>query len=132
VKPRHSCQAADGLSGVLSCKVIAGRGSHGPTVLTATAVDRAGNVATDRVTYRVNRRNFVGTTWDKGAWEVRLGRTYPLAAIAGVRPRFVRAVPGVGRPRHLGARFDRAGRVAGVKRWTRRVTISMSVSRTRT
>jgi hypothetical protein len=131
VKPRHTCQAADGLSGVRSCKVIAKRGAHGRTVLKATAVDRAGNVAADRVTYRVKRRILVGATSYKGAWEVRRGRTYTLAAMAWARPRFVRAVPGMGHPRHLGARFDRSGRVAGVKRWTHRVTMSMPVSRTR-
>jgi hypothetical protein len=131
VKPRPRCQAADGLSGVLSCKVIASRGSYGRTVLTGTAVDRAGNVARDRVSYQVNRRNLVGSTWHNGAWEVRRGRTYTLAALAGVRPRFVRAVPGAGRPRHLGAWFNRSGSAAGVKRWTRGVTMSMPVSRTR-
>lgn len=132
VRPRHSCLAADGLSGVLSCKVVERRRYHRPTVLTATAVDRAGNVATDRVTYWVHRRNLVGATWNNGAWEVRRGRTYTLEAMARVRPRFVRASPGVSRPRHLGALFDRSGRVAGVKRWTHRVTMSMSVRRTRT
>ncbi len=132
IRPRHGCQAADGLSGVLSCKVIEKRTYGGPTALTATAVDRAGNVATNRVTIRVNRRNLVGATWVKGAWEVHRGRTYTLEAMARYRPRVVQAVPGVGRPHQLGARFDRSGSVAGVKRWTRRVPMSMSVSRTRT
>ena len=132
VRPPHSCQSTDALSGVLSCQVTATRGSHGSTILTATALDRAGNIAVDRASYRVNRRNLVGARWNNGAWEVHRGRAYTLAVMAWVRPRLVRAVPAAGRPRHLGARFHRSGSAAGVKRWTRRVTMSMPISRTRT
>ena len=130
-KPRHSCQATDGVSGVVSCKVTATRGPRGPHILTATAVDRAGNVASDRVVYRLTRQKLVGATWNKGAWEVRRGRTYTLAAVAEIRPRFARAVPGANPPRHLGALFNRSGRVASLKRWTHRVHMTMPVSRTR-
>jgi hypothetical protein len=128
---RHWCDAADGLSGVRSCKLVATQGPHGAHIVTATALDRAGNVATGRVTYRVTRRTLVGASWTNGVAEVRRGRTYTLAALAEGQPRFVRAVPGVGRPHLVGAWFEHAGNVAGVKRWTYRVTMSMPVRRAR-
>ena len=132
VRPRYSCQSADGLSGVASCRIRAVKRAHGPNVLRAIAVDRAGNVSTHSVSYWVKRRHLAGATWSKGAWEVHRGRTYTLAAMAWHRPRLVGAVPGQGRPSHLGARFKRAGKAAGIKRWTRTVTMSMPVSRSRT
>ncbi|MET0997677.1 MAG: glycine-rich protein [Marmoricola sp.] len=131
-KPRYSCRSVDRLSGVASCRVTAAKRAHGPTVLKATAADRAGNVATRSVSYWVKHRVLAGATWKNGAWEVQRGRTYTLAAMAWHRPRFFAAVPGNGTPSHFGARFKRAGKAAGVKRWTRRVTMSMPVSRSRT
>ncbi len=131
VVPRHTCQATDGLSGVASCTITATRGPRGPHVLTATAEDRAGNVATGRVVYRLTRQKILGATWDEGAWQVRRGRTYTLAAVAETRPRFARAVPGTDPPRRLGAWFERSGKVAGLTRWTHRVPMTMPVGRTR-
>jgi hypothetical protein len=130
-RPRPRCQSADALSGVLACTIGVRRVSRHVTRVTATAVDRAGNVTTDAISYRVSRRKLVGATWHDGAWEVRRGRTYTLAAVAGMRPRFVDATRGARRPQHLGAHFHRSGSVAGAKRWTHRMTISLPVNRTR-
>ena len=129
VAPQHTCGSADRLSGIASCRITATKRPHRPFVLRATAVDRAGNVATRSVSYWVKRRQLVGATWKNGAWEVHRGRAYTLAAMSRHRPRFATAVPGRGQPVDLGARFERSGEAAGVKRWTHAVQMSMPVSR---
>ncbi|GAB3198774.1 hypothetical protein GCM10027062_13860 [Nocardioides hungaricus] len=57
--PKVRCQARDALSGLASCELdrsTAGIRRGRKVVVVATAVDRAGNVATDRIVYRIRRR----------------------------------------------------------------------------
>ncbi|HWU22856.1 MAG TPA: Ig-like domain repeat protein, partial [Nocardioides sp.] len=117
--PAGHCAARDALSGVASCTLTRERRGSAE-VYTATARDRAGNVATTRRTVQV--RNFViaGAPYRSGAYIVHAGHTSTLLAAAARRPRYVDAMPYPLRPVGEDNFFHRIGR----GRWAIGVTFS--------
>jgi hypothetical protein len=87
-KPAPTCQATDEHSGVASCTVSTTGGNAngvGEYTVTATATDKAGNIATDAVKYRVNykwdgfRQPITDTAHDLGAMSTfKAGSTVPV------------------------------------------------------
>jgi hypothetical protein len=77
-----TCDATDALSGLRSCTVTGWSGAEGTHMLTATAVDIAGNTATATRTYTVKnlvRTGFHAPVDTKGVWNtIKGGNTVPL------------------------------------------------------
>ncbi|GAB4012555.1 beta strand repeat-containing protein [Nocardioides ultimimeridianus] len=117
--PVGHCDARDTLSGVASCSLTQQR--RGTTeVYTATARDRAGNVATTRRTVRVSNFVIAGAPFRSGAYVVHAGHTSTLLAAAATAPRYVDAMPSPRRPVGEDNFLHRIGR----GRWAIGVTFS--------
>ncbi len=117
--PRPVCVASDSLSGVWSCRISRQR-RGAATLVTATATDRAGNVARARSSYRVLSTYVAGTRYSKGAFQTRRGRTYTLVVEARSRPRYYAAAPSPRRP----FRYVTGMRRAGHGRWALAFTVT--------
>jgi hypothetical protein len=91
--PKPRCVAKDALSGLVSCVVH--QRAHGQRVtVTATATDKAGNVAHKSVTYTVLAVFVRGARRTRsGGFVIRPGHHYLVEAVATQRPRFYLAVP---------------------------------------
>jgi hypothetical protein len=124
--PRGHCTARDGLSGIASCS-ISQRRIGARVVYTATAVDKAGNVSTTRLTARVAKYMIKGAGFRKGAYVVRAGQTYTILATARTRPRYVDAMPYPRAPQGLDNPFIKTGR----NRWAIGVTFSSAMLKQR-
>jgi hypothetical protein len=83
--PVPSCAATDATSGVASCTLAAKRSGEVTTV-TARAVDRAGNVASATVAYRVLTTYVQGATYRDGVFEVKAGTRYTVVTPRGWLP----------------------------------------------
>jgi len=124
--PVGRCTARDALSGIASC-TISRRRSGGSEVYTATAVDKAGNVATTRLTAHVSDFVIQGASFSNGAYVVHAGRTYTMLAAAKSQPRYVDAMPCPRAPRGLDNKFI----WTGPNRWALGVTFSSAMVKQR-
>jgi hypothetical protein len=127
---RATCTSRDALSGIASCRTS--RKVSGETVtVTARATDRAGNTSTASVTYRVARFYVAGATFRDGAWQVRDGRTYQVVALTSgtARPQYYNAAPRGSRPTASGSYLVRAGKQAGLNRFSLPVRMDRGMSR---
>lgn len=120
--PAGHCVARDALSGVASCRLTRQR-TGSVEVYTATATDRAGNVATTRRSVRVSSFVIAGAPYRRGAYVVHAGHTSTLLAAAAHRPRYVDAMPYPLRPMGEDNFFHRIGR----GRWAIGVTFSRAM-----
>jgi hypothetical protein len=120
--PVGHCTARDGLSGIATC-TISRRLSGATEVYTATAMDKAGNVSTTRLTAQVTNFLIQGASFSKGVYTVRAGHTYTMLAAATSQPRYVDAVPYPRAPRGLDNRFIKTG----PNRWALGVTFSSAM-----
>ncbi|MDR6120082.1 hypothetical protein QE370_003266 [Aeromicrobium sp. SORGH_AS981] len=128
--PRATCTSRDALSGIASCRTS--RKVSGETVtVTARATDRAGNTSTASVTYRVARFFVAGATFRDGAWQVRDGQTYQVVALTSgtARPQYYNAAPRGSRPTASGSYLVRAGKQAGLNRFSLPVRMDRGMSR---
>jgi hypothetical protein len=124
--PAGRCSARDGLSGVALC-TLKRTVSGASTVYTATATDKAGNVATTRITAKVASFAIQGASYSNGMYTVKAGRTYTMLAVASSQPRYVDAMPYPKAPRGLDNKFYRTG----PNRWALGVTFSSSMLKQR-
>jgi len=124
--PAGRCSARDGLSGVASC-TLKRTVSGASAVYTATAVDKAGNVSTTRLTAKVATFAIQGASYSNGMYTVKAGRTYTMLAVASSQPRYVDAMPYPKAPRGLDNRFYKTG----PNRWALGVTFSSSMVKQR-
>ncbi len=116
--PTPRCIGADWLSGLASCKVTrATRGER--TNYTATATDRAGNVASASGSYITLSAGLLGAPYIFGLFDVTSRHAYTLVVYSATRPVLYRAVPYPGIP------FvpDKAFNAAGYHRWTTTVYV---------
>ena len=120
--PVGRCTARDGLSGLASC-TISRRRSGGSEIYTATAMDKAGNVSTTRLTAKVANFVIQGATFSNGVYVVHPGRTYTMLAAATSQPRYVDAMPYPQQPRGLDNKFYKTG----TNRWALGVTFSRAM-----
>src|SRR6202012_4607979 len=117
--------ATDAQSGVVACtlKVI-----RTPTSVkvTATAKDRAGNVAPTSLSYRTVPFFLNGAAYKGGSFKVVKGRTYTVVALTGTatRPRLIGPIAAGKRFRGPGKAFTPGGVVHGRHRFTARVKIT--------
>ncbi len=128
--PRATCTSRDALSGIASCRTS--RKVSGETVtVTARATDRAGNTSTASVTYRVARFYVAGAAFRDGAWQVRDGQTYQVVALTSgtARPQYYNAAPRGSRPTASGSYLVRAGKQAGLNRFSLPVRMDRGMSR---
>jgi hypothetical protein len=88
--PTASCLGADRLSGVASCTVRKQRSGQSETI-TATAVDKAGNATSSRVTVAVVPLLVEGAPYANGSYTLRRGHTYTILVVSKTRPRYVDA-----------------------------------------
>jgi hypothetical protein len=121
VVPVAHCVARDGLSGVASCTIT--RHTHGTlTTYTATARDKAGNVATVSGSYRTLGITLTGAPFRDGSFVVRTGRTghtYTLVVHASTRPTYYDAAQYPMIP----YRRDQGMFAAGHNRWILGITM---------
>jgi hypothetical protein len=120
-----SCEASDTVSGVQSCTVFRKRISGDRFLVSATAVDRAGNRAVARKNTRHRSARIAGVDFKSGGYAVRLGHTYTVVAYAASRPRLVRASPAPRKPSGLGRSFTRQTD----RRWAVRVAFPRSMAK---
>lgn len=128
--PRATCTSRDALSGIASCRTS--RKVSGETVtVTARATDRAGNTSTASATYRVAKFYVAGATFRDGAWQVRDGQTYQVVALTSgtARPQYYNAAPRGSRPTASGSYLVRAGKQAGLNRFSLPVRMDRGMSR---
>jgi hypothetical protein len=115
VSPGARCQARDVLSGVARCALVTRRNGARVTV-TATATDRAGNVATASVSYTSPLVVLQGAKQRGGAWVVKSGKRYTLVVLSATAPRLLG--PSKGKLKGAGKAMKAAGTVDGLRRWT--------------
>jgi hypothetical protein len=128
--PAARCIGGDTLSGVATCRLTTSR--HGARIsYTATTVDRAGNRASTHGRYQVLDFYVRGAGYSKGAFVLKMGRTYTVVAQTSSRtaPRYYDAVPAGQTPRHGGPRMHAAGTGDGLHRWTLDVGIDHGLGR---
>lgn len=121
--PKPKCSTKDATSGIQKCKVTKKRKGK-KVVVTAKATDKAGNVTTKRVKYRVADHAIRGAKQVNGVWRVKHGKTYTIV-VRGAKPRYVYASPT--RPHHGSVPFTKIGK----NTWALGVTMSMATSHTR-
>jgi hypothetical protein len=128
--PAAHCVAKDTLSGVASC-ALATANHSGLITVTATATDKAGNVATRAVSYRITDFYVLGQTMTNGAYTLREGHSYTLVAlIPGTsRPRYYDAAPYGQTPHPADNLFNPAGSQYGLHRFTLTVHIDQGLGR---
>jgi hypothetical protein len=128
--PRATCTSRDALSGIASCRTSRKVSGEKVTV-TARATDRAGNTSTASVTYRVAKFYVAGATFRDGAWQVRDGQTYQVVALTSgtARPQYYNAAPRGSRPTASGSYLVRAGKQAGLNRFSLPVRMDRGMSR---
>jgi hypothetical protein len=122
--PAARCVAADALSRVAACRLTTKR--HGETTtVTATATDRAGNVASTHVSYQTLTYYVRGATFHNGAFVLKEGHRYTLVAlIPGTsRPRLYDAAPSAQHPRRADLLMHADGKQDGLHRFTLTVRI---------
>lgn len=107
--PVGKCVGADRLSGLATCAVTRKRVGEVETI-TATATDRAGNVATTRMQVTVVPFMIAGASYSNGVYTLRKGRAYTLLAASTVQPRYVDAAWAPKAPKGLDNWFRRTGR----------------------
>ena len=107
--PHARCVAHDALSGTARCVLVTSATAHGKR-LTATVTDRAGNSTTSSVTYRVLTVYLVGAKFVRGAFDVRVGTTYTVVALAATRPQYYDAAVYPQRPNPVDAKFHQTSR----------------------
>ena len=113
------CVATDALSGVARCTVARTSGG-GRTRLVATAVDRAGNVATSSTAVGRLRITVRGVTRHHGRFTVHAGSTYTVVARGRhSRPVLLSVVPAAGSPQASPQRFHGTGK----GRWVASMTV---------
>ena len=121
--PLAKCHTSDAVSGVAGCWVRRTvRGSV--ETITATSLDRAGNVSRSAVRVHVDRFVVVAPS-SRGVYLVQRNRTYTLLAVSATRPRFVDAALAPRRPRGEDAVFHRIG----YHRWALGVTMAPNMAR---
>ncbi|GAA1934409.1 hypothetical protein GCM10009797_29740 [Nocardioides hwasunensis] len=121
--PRARCVARDRVSGIASCRITT-RKRGDRVVVTATAVDEAGNRRRTSVSVRT-LSVYLEAPSSNGAYDVELGRTYTLVvAGSSVRPVYYDAEIAPRRPH----RRSLALRPAGPGRWTIGVTMDRGLS----
>lgn len=84
--PNVACVGSDRLSGLASCVVTRTRGRGGAETVTATATDKAGNVARTSRSYRVVPQLITGATYADGTWTVRRGGSFSVLTQSASRP----------------------------------------------
>jgi len=115
--PKVRCAAKDALSGLARCTITRKTvlGANGPvTTVVATAVDKAGNTAIARATYRTMPIYLAGAKFRNGEFEVKLGHAYTLVVFAGQQPRYEAPSVFPYRPGPAGPLLHHAGK----GRWT--------------
>ncbi|MBI1378965.1 MAG: hypothetical protein GC157_16020 [Frankiales bacterium] len=117
--PAVRCVATDSLSGVARC-TITRRTSGDRTTYKATAVDRAGNVATVTGSYTVLKFYVQGVRYSRGVFQLRAGTRYLVVAYATSRPTYYYATV---HPRVPTVR-DHTLYAAGYHRWVIGITPS--------
>ncbi|SKB07526.1 Ig-like domain-containing protein [Aeromicrobium choanae] len=123
--PQAKCSAKDSLSGVKSCKVTTKR-SGSRVVVSAQAIDVAGNIRTKRVAYRLASYEIQGAKLKNGVYRVKHGETYTIR-VRGAKANYVYATPAPGKPHRGSVPFEKAGK----NTWALGVTMSMTTSATR-
>lgn len=132
--PAATCVGSDALSGLAACTLshdTSGIANGIAVTVTARATDRAGNVATARLRYRVLHFYLLDARYRNGAFTLHEGRSYTLVALtSGTRaPRYFNAVPAGHTPGPRGPLMNAAGTEAGLHRWTLSVTIDRRIGR---
>jgi hypothetical protein len=122
--PAAHCAGHDALSGLASCTLSQSRSGDKVTV-TATATDRAGNVATASITFDVLHFYVLNAPYNSGAFQLREGHSYTFVALtaASTNPRLYAAVPDGQVPSQPGTWSRRAGHEPGLSRYTLAVPV---------
>jgi len=123
--PKAKCTGSDKLSGFASCTLRVAPRANGVFSYAATAVDKAGNTATARGSYRVQNRYIRGTIFDgaTNSYLVQAGTKVTLVALAPTRPRYYLPVYSSNTPHVAGHTFYHDGRQANSPRWSLTVTL---------
>lgn len=114
--PAVRCVGKDALSGIATC-VVSRKTSGTRVTYTATATDKAGNVASTTGYYTQLDTTLGGAAYIDGSYQVRLGRSYSLLANAALTPAYAGAAAYPSRPASSGPRFQRVGEVLGTPTW---------------
>jgi Bacterial Ig-like domain (group 3)/Immunoglobulin domain/Putative Ig domain len=122
--PAAHCVGHDALSGLASCTLSQSRSGDKVTV-TATATDRAGNVATASVTFNVLGFYVLNAPYSNGAFQLREGHSYTFVVLTAgsTMPQLYAAVPDGQVPSQPGSWSRRAGHESGLNRYTVAVPI---------
>lgn len=125
--PKPTCVGHDGLSGVFSC-TLHFHGNGQQQTLTATATDKAGNVASTHVSFTVLRYFIKHRSPNPdGSFTTKLGHSYEVGAVATHRPTYYLATPATsGRP----TPFERGPQLksAGHHIWLVRIFVKPAMS----